>query len=53
MEKWKISGKKLILKEPNGNYKTEKYNQKNSLDGLNNRMEDERVSEQTNRIELT
>ena len=46
--------RKVILKEPNGNYKTKKYNNqnKNSLDGLNSRMEvkDNRDSEQINRI---
>lgn len=47
--------RKVILKEPNElNYKTKKYNNqnKNSLDGLNSRMEvtDNRDSEQINRI---
>lgn len=46
---------KVILKEPNElNYKTKKHNNqnKNSLDGLNSRMEvtDNRDSEQINRI---
>lgn len=49
---------KVILKEPNElNYKTKKHNNqnKNSLDGLNSRMEvtDNRDSEQINRIQPT
>lgn len=59
MQKWKISAKKeKIQKEPNGNFRSKKYNNQNlrgSMENLNNRIErtEEIISNQESRIKET